>query len=39
MIILNTEFSNEEKDVLLKYAGNTYEVLQSIEGKSFIIFI
>ncbi len=24
MIILNTEFSNEEKDVLLKYAGNTY---------------
>ena len=37
VVILNTNFSNEEKEVLLKYAGSTYEILPSIEGKSYVL--
>ena len=37
MINLNTYFSNKEKDILLRYAGNTYEVLSSIEGDSYVL--
>lgn len=37
MIILNTDFSDEEKEILRKYAGKEYDVLSSIEGKSYIL--
>jgi hypothetical protein len=37
MIMLNTDFSNEEKDILKKYAGKAYDVLSSIEGKSYAL--
>jgi hypothetical protein len=37
MIMLNTDFSNEEKDILKKYAGKAYDILSSIEGKSYAL--
>ncbi len=37
MIMLNTDFSNEEKDILKKYAGEAYDILSSIEGKSYVL--
>lgn len=32
MIRLSTNFSDEEKEVLSKYAGNNFELLSHIEG-------
>lgn len=37
MIKLNTNFSNEEKKVIFKCAGNTFEVLSSIDGDSYVL--
>lgn len=37
MIILNTDFSSDEKEVLKKYAGNEYMILSSIDGKSYVL--
>ena len=37
MIILNTHFSDEEKRILLQYAGDSYEILTKIEGDSYIL--
>ena len=37
MIQLCTFFSDEEKEVLLQYAGRAYEVLSYIDGDSYVL--
>lgn len=40
MIILNTDFNDEEKDVLLKYVGKEckeFEILSYVEGESYVL--
>jgi hypothetical protein len=37
MIILNTDFSDGEKEIIIKYLGNRYKVLSSINGKSYVL--
>lgn len=37
MIKLSTEFSEKERNVLLEFAGDDYEVLSNIEGDSYVL--
>ena len=37
MIQLSTCFSDEEKEVLSKYAGNNCEILSYIEGETYVL--
>lgn len=37
MIKLSTDFSDEEREILRKCAGNSYEVLLSVDGDSYVL--
>lgn len=36
-LILNTDFSSEEKGIIKKYAGDAYVILSSVAGKSYVL--
>lgn len=37
MIKLNTQFSDEEKRILRKCAGDSYKILSSVDGESYVL--